>query len=264
MSFVIALRKLVYSWILNSGFSVFIRHTLLLCATLFAQDLRADGGVARLKQSQGPITVTVFTPPAIYANAPTDVSILVQRSDSAELLLDAAVTLRIIPAKGSSFPLPRILRAWIQQRNHRGDARASGVEIHVCRARRFSGGGRLGAASTGSLAWEGDQHRVPLSVLSPESRLTGLVPYLALPIVAIALFLANQWLRRPRLDQPVARMPEQSPDNTGTVTPLRKPNSRTVEWFYRNASADINGRIVGHARDWLIQPRPTQPLVCEK
>src|SRR5882724_10007591 len=93
-----------YSWILNSGFSVFIRHTLLLCATLFAQDLRADGGVARLKQSQGPITVTVFTPPAIYANAPTDVSILVQRSDSAELLLDAAVTLRIIPAKGVVIP----------------------------------------------------------------------------------------------------------------------------------------------------------------
>jgi hypothetical protein len=164
----------------------------------------------RLKQSQGPITVTVFTPAAIYASAPTDVSVLLQRSDSAELLLDATVTLRSIPASGV------VIAPTKEFCEIRADNETI-VATHKQAASKFMYAAPVVFPAPGDwtlqalVRWHEQVISIesPLSILSPESRLTGLVPYLALPMVAIALFLANQWLRRPRLDQPVALMPEQ-------------------------------------------------------
>src|SRR5215813_5076692 len=57
---------------------------------------RADGGVVQLREAQGPFLVTIFVSPEA-AEGVTDVSILVQHKENADVVLDADVNLVVDP-----------------------------------------------------------------------------------------------------------------------------------------------------------------------
>src|SRR6516162_9717607 len=67
--------------------------------------LRANGdsAVVRAQASQGPFTITLFTPAEVSRGAHTDITVMVQRRDSGEIIMDAGVELAFMPPAGASF-----------------------------------------------------------------------------------------------------------------------------------------------------------------
>src|ERR1041385_1575889 len=61
---------------------------------------KGDGGVIRLRETQGPFSVTVFTSPEAAAGGLADLSVLVQGSESGKVVLDAYVTFTLSPPVG--------------------------------------------------------------------------------------------------------------------------------------------------------------------
>ena len=57
----------------------------------------ADGGIMRLRHVQGPFVITIFTTPEPVPHRAVDVSVLVQRRDSNDVILDASVDLLLTP-----------------------------------------------------------------------------------------------------------------------------------------------------------------------
>ncbi len=58
---------------------------------------KGDGGVIRLRETQGPFSVTVFTSPEAAAGGLADLSVLVQGSESGKVVLDADVSFTLSP-----------------------------------------------------------------------------------------------------------------------------------------------------------------------
>src|SRR6267154_6548786 len=75
----------------------------LLLLGLSSRDARADGGVIRLFEAKGPYVVTIFTASEPVQDSPVDVSVLVQRRDSSEAILDANVDLMFTPPTESTM-----------------------------------------------------------------------------------------------------------------------------------------------------------------
>src|SRR5262245_61053339 len=69
-------------------------------AMLAPRNSMADGGVVLLHKNEGPFSVTVFVSPAVARDDPTDVSVLVQSTTTAEVVLDAEVRLAVDPPAG--------------------------------------------------------------------------------------------------------------------------------------------------------------------
>jgi hypothetical protein len=141
----------------------------------------ADGGVVQMQRSAGPFVITVFTAPAPLRAGPADISIMVQDGDNP--VLDAEVTVRF----------------------HREGGEA--IEAEATRERSKN---KLLYAALVSMpeagSWEID---VAVVRNSEETRIDGVMivapppPFLltywwtlALPPVAIGLFVINQWLRK--------------------------------------------------------------------
>ena len=61
----------------------------------------ADGGVVQLQESAGPFVVTVFTETMTLRTGPVDVSVMVQRRDTSDVVLDASVELQFLPPPGA-------------------------------------------------------------------------------------------------------------------------------------------------------------------
>jgi hypothetical protein len=64
----------------------------------------ADGGAVLLRKASGPFLVTVFTSPAVPQAGLVDVSVLVQKGDTGEALLDAKVDLQFVSPPGTKGP----------------------------------------------------------------------------------------------------------------------------------------------------------------
>src|SRR5678816_2709390 len=86
-----------------SDFDLRISPGLALGLALILSPLgvKADGLVVRTKQTQGPFIVTIFTPPEASRDLPTDVTLMIQRRDSGEVVMDAAVDLMFVPPAGA-------------------------------------------------------------------------------------------------------------------------------------------------------------------
>ena len=181
----------------------------LLLLVLSSLEAQADGGVMRLRQAQGPFVITIFTTPELTSHRPVDVSVLVQRRDSNEVILDAAVDLLLTPP-----PLTAVTPAdpicgpsgvgLFGQNSPEHDPRFS---VPATRARSSN---KLLYAAEVEFGTPGDWTldarvksksesarftcRIPVG---PTPRqLAGLLPYLVLPPIAVVLFALNQWLRK--------------------------------------------------------------------
>jgi hypothetical protein len=172
-------------------------------------EAKADGGVVRTKQTQGPFIVTIFTPPEASRDLPTDVTVVIQRRDSGEVVMDAAVDLRFVPPAGTKLSPNDVLCSPTHNLTSPEPTGAPGQPASI-RAPRAQAANKLFYGTPVVLRaagnWQlratirqgGEEASVTctLPVGMPPHRLRGLWPYLALPPVAIVLFAMNQWLRR--------------------------------------------------------------------
>jgi len=163
-------------------------------------------GVVRLRQTQGPFAITVFTSPEIVRGRATEVSVMVQRRDSNEAILDATVNFVLTPPRGAILdPTDPICS--------KSSLMTRGTTLQIGPAtipatREQSPNKLLYAASVNfpsAGSWQLEtlvRHQADSTNLTceipvglPARRLAGLIPYLALPVLLVALFAVNQWLR---------------------------------------------------------------------
>src|SRR5271166_2488985 len=83
------------------GFQVcIVTASLVLFAPCHA---KGDGGIIRLREAQGPFSITVFSSPEAASGGLTDVSALIQEKESGNVVLDADVRLDLSPPGGSAL-----------------------------------------------------------------------------------------------------------------------------------------------------------------
>src|SRR6266404_6665682 len=192
-----------------------IRRSILMLlplAILSPRMAEADAGFVRLREAQGPFVVTVFTPFQVCHSTPIDISLMVQRRDTGELVLDATVDLHLVPPAGGVIQTTdpvctssnqAMLNALSLTTNNSLTVRAlrAGASAQFLYAVQIlfptAGDWQLQASIR-----EGEQGvniAGPLPVGSPAGRLGSLWPFLAFPPLVIALFVINQCLQRRRI-----------------------------------------------------------------
>jgi hypothetical protein len=175
---------------------------------------RGDGGIIRLRQVQGPFSVTVFTSPEVPQGGLADVSVLIQRRQTGAVVLDADVNLTLYPpgdgAVKQSDPLcglpwtmaavrqPEMPRHPITVRATREQASnkllyAAPVELNV------AGDWQVHVFVSRGAETAGFDCLLPVALASSDVK--GLWPLIALVPIAITAFAINQWLRRHSLEK---------------------------------------------------------------
>ena len=175
---------------------------------LLSGNARADGGVVRLREARGPYVVTVFTASEPLRDNPVDVSVLVQRRDSADAILDATVDLIFTPPPESAVEPaePTCGQSQGALMSHPADGQMTPFSVPATHKQAsnkllYAAPIRLGTTGNWQLqaAIERGNDVVKVSCIipvgSPPRRLTGLVPYLVLPPLMVSLFAINQCLR---------------------------------------------------------------------
>jgi hypothetical protein len=170
--------------------------------------VQADIGVVRLREVRGPFVITVFTGSELVRGTASDVSVMVQRRDSSEPILDATVNLVFTAPSGADLehggPLCGLPGVTLLS----GTAGSPTRQV-VLSARRDQSSNKLlyavpvnwplaGCWNLETSVRQGpDSAKVAceLAVGLPTRQLTRLLPYLALPLLLVALFATNQWLR---------------------------------------------------------------------
>jgi hypothetical protein len=179
----------------------------LLMFGLSVSNARADGGIIRLCEAKGPFLVTIFT--AAVQEGLCDVSVLVQRRDSGDAILDATVDLLFTrPPLSVAKPIDPLCGlpgdALLGHKPGQGTRRLS---VRATRAQasnkllyaapiRFGvpGNWRLDVIVTrGS---DSARASCVMAVGPPAGRMVGLLPYLLLPPLVVILFAINQSLRK--------------------------------------------------------------------
>ena len=168
----------------------------------------ADGGVVRLRETQGPFVVTIFSLPEAANGLPTDVTVMVQRRNSGAIVMDATVDLSLVAPAGArlnpgdvlcglarNLPSPWVPVVLAEP--------ASFPATHAQAVNKLLYGAPLTLRAAGN--WQlratvrqGDEEAHVACVLPvgmPPNKVAALWPCLALPPIAIALFAVNQWLR---------------------------------------------------------------------
>jgi hypothetical protein len=146
----------------------------------------ADGGALQWRERTGPYTVTVFTAPVPLRPGPVDFSVMVQRASDNEVVLDAAIALRLTKAgegdiRGEathSLATNKLLYAVSLSPPTPGVWRLE-VQVH-------------GAAGNGSTAR-------PIQLLETESAVWNYWPYFAVVPVLVCFFIMNRYLSRFRV-----------------------------------------------------------------
>ena len=189
-------------------------HAAMVMASLMMsapRNARGDGGIIRLRGTQGPFSVTVFSSPEVTAGGLADVSVLIQRRESGEVVLDADVNLALSPPDGLATKQSDDLCGLTTAAMHLPDANNPAS----VRATRERASNKLLYAAPVELNAPGDWKLhvfvsrgsdtarfdclLPVGLRSGKS--TGVWPYLMLPPLAVALFAVNQWLRKRTLQK---------------------------------------------------------------
>jgi hypothetical protein len=203
-------------------------HKILLLAILSPIMAEADGGFVRLREDQGPFVVTVFTPFEVCQSTLTDMSVLVQRRNTGEVVLDATVDLCLIPPDGvvihpdepicgsANKVISKALAGTTNNSLTVRALRARGTPQFLYAAQLvlpIAGVWRLHA----SIREAGQAVNItgPLSVGSPPGRLESLWLYLLFPPLGIALFAINQWQLKRRMASPFRESTHIQPGRDG-------------------------------------------------
>jgi hypothetical protein len=234
------------------GLRISLGLALGLAVILSPLGARADGLVVRTKQTQGSFIVTIFTPLEVSRELPTDVMVMIQRRDSGEVVMNAAVDLSFLPPAGvklspkdvlctSTHNLlsPELTAAPDQPASLRAPRAQAANKLFygIPVVLRAVGNWQLRATIRQSGEAASVTCTLPVGMSPPPLR--GLWPYLALPPIAITLFAMNQWLRR-RAQAVRAGFERGSPGTTSLVTPGNASEGFTA----RNVSSFGQGRIV--------------------
>ncbi len=158
----------------------------LLLLLLLASAALGDSGLIRLSETVGPWRITVMSDPTPIREGRADISVLLQHAQSHDAVLDAAVTLDMVNAQRG---LTLSVRATREQADNR-----------LLYAAKFV----LPAAGswdvTTSVARGAEHQRVSwqFTAAPPLPPLAIIWPWLLPAAIAIALYAANQRLRRSR------------------------------------------------------------------
>jgi hypothetical protein len=182
-----------------------LRYILvLLLSGLSSGDVRADGGIIRLHEAQGPFVVTIFTTSEPVKDGPVDVSVMVQQRDSSEAILDASVDLMFTPPAAPVMDLDgQICGAsgagpgpHAEQFNVPATRQQASNKLLYAAPVKFGTTGNWQLQAFVERGNEAVKIACGIPVGSPPRRLSGLLPYLVLPPLLVALFAANQYLRK--------------------------------------------------------------------
>ena len=188
-------------------------HPWIVAAVLITaapRPAKGDGGVIRLRQTQGPFSVTVFSPAEVIEWQATDVSMLIQEAATGKVVLDATVSFSPRPPEGvtgqpspESCCRPRVVPTLANGKSK--PVRVPATREHASNKLLYAAPLEFGAPGNWKLqilvSRETDLARfdcqLPVAV-RPE-KLTTLWPFLSFPPLAVTAFLLNQWLRRQSL-----------------------------------------------------------------
>ena len=176
---------------------------VMIVVSFFPFLANADSAVVRAQERQGPFTITIFTPTEISGGLPTDITVMVQRRDSCEVVMDADVQLEILPVgarfkvddlvcgpgKGVPSDLPGRATAFVATHAQAANKVLYGSSVV------FPGVGNWQLGATVRHGSESAKAGCVMAVSSSPSRLAAVWPCVALPPIGIALFACNQWLR---------------------------------------------------------------------
>jgi hypothetical protein len=198
----------------SSGISAGIWIAAALFTTLAPNVARADGGIVRLREAQGPFLVTVFVSPEPVEGAVTDVSVLVQHRLNGDVVLDAEVNLTVDPPPEMSIsesdPLCGLSPTAVASRL--GEPTLHSAELRATREQasnkllyaaplKLHAGGDWRLHVTVSQGTDTARFDCLLPVTRPSIGLARLWPYLIFPPIVIIAFAMNQWLRRQSLER---------------------------------------------------------------
>ena len=183
--------------------------TLLLLG-LSSGVAHADGGIIRLREAQGPFVVTIFTAAEPTQGSPVDLSVMVQKRDSSDAILDATVDLTLTPPAGA---VAGLMEPFCGLPGGPGAGSvATVVTIPATREQASNklvyaapiqfgvvGNWRLQALVT--CGKEAANVACDIPVGSPPRRLAGLLPFLAMPPLLVTQFAMNQRLRKQSLER---------------------------------------------------------------
>lgn len=191
-----------------------IRFKICIAAALLtlsgARLARGDGGIIRLRESQGPFSLTVFSSPEAVSGGIVDVSALIQEKETGKVILDADVRFSVSPPAGSALNQPDEFCGLLTQTTRLPAGAHNPASI---RATREVASNKLLYAAPLQLNAPGNwklqvlvsrgsdtaQFGCLLPVTLTSGKLTGLWPYLSLPPLVVVAFALNQWLRRQSL-----------------------------------------------------------------
>lgn len=190
-----------YSWI--------VTVSLTMSAPRLA---KGDGGIIRLREAQGPFSVTVFSSPESVSGGLADVSALIQERETGKVVLDADVSFTLSPPDGSApsqsdefcgsskalmrlpdeMNNPATVRATREQASNKL-LYAAPLELNA------PGDWKLHVVVSRGTDTAWFDCRLPVTLSS--GKLTGLWPYLWLPPLVVIAFALNQWLGRQSLQK---------------------------------------------------------------
>ena len=162
-------------------------HLMLIMLLMLPAATHGDGGIVQVSELDGPWRITLFSSPTPLRAGPIDLSIMVQRPETDESVLDATVHLMLQPmdGQGDSILVEATRRDATNKLLYAAllDLPASGrwqVDVAV----------RVGD----------DAARIQATLVAddPVPPMLSLWGWLAIPIVFIILFVCNQWLVRTR------------------------------------------------------------------
>lgn len=161
-----------------------VSAVVALTLLLHAPPSWGDGGIVQLQQADGAFVITVFTAPTPLRVGLADISVLVQKRDGSDAVLDADVRLEL-------------------QSSTDGGTTARAAATREQATNKLLYAATVNMPSSGS--WElrvdvrrGDDRAAVtcrLAVAAPLPPLLTHWPYLAFPPVAVLIFALHQWLR---------------------------------------------------------------------
>jgi len=171
----------------------------LLMLGLTPCDVRGDGGVVRFRETQSPFVITIFTPSEIAATSPAEISVMVQRQDSSEPILDATVDLTFTaPASSAEDSVDQICgpsETTPLDRAVPATRRQSANKLLYSAQVKFDAVGEWRMQALIERAGESAKIACYIPVASPPGGFVKLLPYLLLPPLLVALFAVNHGLR---------------------------------------------------------------------
>ncbi|MDG2201261.1 MAG: hypothetical protein P8K80_08790 [Phycisphaerales bacterium] len=160
---------------------------LLLCLLVCSTPAKGDGGIVRVSENAGPWRITLFSSPTPLRAGPIDLSILVQEPHTDDSVLAATVNLMLQPLDGQADSI--LVEAT------RADATN---KLLYAALLDLPAPGRWQVDVAVQLGDDGGRITTTLVASDAIPPLLSLWTWLVIPVIAIALFLCNQWLVRSR------------------------------------------------------------------